>query len=288
MPNLHHAYQNYNVLPPLTLDEKANPFSKFYYVPVELPAPEILAAIEPGKPMDPALALDLADLEKIFRPDSEPFHNGYCIMPDGTGYSALKIDLPNVTAEEFMQFQIYGHMNNIQYKTWLPTMHLQQGAFTIENFGWGPILFHQRQVVEKNGLDASMVNPNVITAETLCRLSMMADGLHIEDPKALDPNFYTFFGGTVYTIDVLTGDRTDLTMINYVRKKGAGLEFRVRVWLGKGIDSDGQVHRLIPEGQTVDIDKVLGIATHNAFEWTRANTIAHDVCQMMNAMAAKV
>jgi hypothetical protein len=287
MTQLHHAYQNYNILPPLNPDEKANPFSKFYYVPVELPAPEILAAIEPGKPMDPAQAIDITEMEKLFTPGYNEVENGYCIMLDGTGYSAVKIDLPNVTVEEFTKFQIYGHMNNVQYKTWFPTMHLQQGAFTIEDFGWGPILFHQRQLLAKNGLDASMVNPDVITPENMNRISMKENGLHIEDPKALDPAFVAFVGGSVYTIQVLTGARDDLTMVTYVRRKGSGLELRVRVWLGKTIDSTGTAHRTIPEGQTVDIDKVLGIVTHNAFEWTRANTIAHDVCQMMNAMAPK-
>lgn len=281
--NLHEAYRDFENLPQLRPDEKESPFAKFYYVPVEMPAPEILEGIDADKPMDPEKAIGVDEVDRLFKVGYDEVENGWCVMPDGTGYSAVRVELPDVTAAELMQFQVYGHMNNLQYKTWLPKLHLQQGDFTIENFGWGPLLFHQRQLMAENGMDPSMVNPEAINPQDLARLSMKVCGVTIEDPKALDPDFVAIVGGPIYTIDVLTGDRNDLTMITYMRKKNGGLELRVRVWLGMH-NVGGRAVRRIPEGTSVDPMKVLAIATHNAFEWTRANTIARDVCQLIDAI----
>lgn len=282
MSTLHEAYRDFENLPPLRPDEAESPFAKFYYVPVEMPSQEILDGIDMDHQMDPAKALRIDEVEKLFQKGYDEVENGWCVMPDGTGYSAVKIDMPDVTAQELMPFQIYGHMNNLQYKTWLPKMHLQQGDFTIENFGWGPLLFHQRQLMAENGIDPSMVNPADMTPQKLAQLSMRACGVEIEDPKAVDPDFIALVGGPVYTIDVLTGDRNDLTMLTNIREKNGGLELRVRVWLGMH-NIGGKAVRKIPEGESVDPMKVLAIATHNAFEWTRANTIARAVCRQMDA-----
>lgn len=281
---LHPAYRDFTNLPPLAPDEKMSPFAKYYTVPVEQPAPEILAGIDYDHQMDPAKALPIDQMEKLFTPGYTEVENGYCVMPDGTGYSAAKIEMPNVSPEEFMKFNIYGHVNSIQYKTWLPKMHIEQGAFTIEDFGWGPLLFHQRQMLNHDGKVADMTNPKEMTPDKLSAVSMKGNGIDIADPKALDPNFFTFVGGSVYMIDVLTGDRNDITMVNYLRKKGDGLELRVRVWFGLAIHGK-EVTRMIPEDAKVPADKVCAIVTHNAFEWTRANTIAHDVCEDMKKMA---
>jgi hypothetical protein len=280
MVTLHEAYRDFENLPPLAPDEKASPYAKFYYVPVELPAPEILEAIDVDTQMDPAKALPITEMARLFAPGYHDVENGWCVMPDGTGYSAVKIELPDVTAGELMMFNAYGHLNNLQYKTWLPKLHLQQGAFTIENFGWGPLLFHQREMMKASGMEVDLSDPSKMDPETLSRMTFKMNGIDIDDPTALDPDYVALIGGSIYTIDVLTGERNDITMVTYIRTKGEGVELRVRVWDGLHI-INGEPVRKIGEGESFPADKVCAIATHNAFEWTRANTIARDVCSMM-------
>lgn len=282
MIKLHEAYRDFDNLPPLAPDEKMNPFSKFYFIPVEMPAPDVLQGIDMDHQMDPAKALALTDIKSLFSPGYQDVENGYCVMPDGTGFSTVKIDMPNVSPQEFIMFQGYGHMNNLQYKTWLPKLHLQQGAFTIENFGWGPLLFLQRQTMGKNMPGMEHNDMSKITPELMSKISMKANFIDIEDPKAFDPDFFAFIGGSIYTIDVLTGKRNDIVMIAYVRTKGNGLEMRYKVWFGVALE-DGKLIRKIPEGASVPADKVCAVATHNAFEFTRMNTIAHDVCELIKA-----
>lgn len=262
MVNLHEAYQSFTNLPELSDYEKRNPFSKFYYVPVELPSEEILKAIEVGTHMNPSKALAITDMARLVEPGYHEVENGYCIMPDGTGYSAVKINLPNVSMPEFTYFMEYGHENNIQYKTWLPKLHLQQGQFTIENLGWGPLLFHQKLAV--------MINEKT---------------LGLTEPQTIDSDFISLTGGSMYTIDALSGKRSDITMMNYIRHSGKGIELRVRVWYGLHL-IHGKSVRKIAEGEIFPIDRVCATATHNAFEWTRANTIAHDVFVMKGSMEA--
>lgn len=287
MIRLHEAYQDFENLPPLGPIEKMSPFAKFYYTPVELPAPEVLEAIDMDRQMDPAKALAITDMRSLFAPGYQEVENGWCRMPDGTGFSTVKIDMPNVTPEEYLMFQIYTHIDTINYKTWMPKLHLEQGAFTIENFGWGPLLFLQMGALmgtEKRSSPADMLS---LTLEDLGRAAIRMNALNIDDPKALDPDYVAFVGGSVYTIDIYTGQRNDMTVVAYIRRKGQGLELRYKVWFGLAL-VDGRPVRKIPEGAAVPLDKICAIASHNAFEYTRLNTIARDVCAMIRPMMEKM
>lgn len=117
--NLHEAYRDFENLPQLRPDEKESPFAKFYYVPVEMPAPEILEGIDADKPMDPEKAIGVDEVDRLFKVGYDEVENGWCVMPDGTGYSAVRVELPDVTAAELMQFQVYskcGHESRLLHE----------------------------------------------------------------------------------------------------------------------------------------------------------------------------
>lgn len=253
---LHEAYRDFTKLPPLTDAEKKSPYAPLYDVPVELPEPKIVEAIQVGKQMDPSKALAITDMKKLFAPGYLECENGYCTMPDGIGYSCINVKMPAITPPVFTNFFRYTHSGDLEYKTWMPKMHIQMGAFTIEDVGWGPFVAHLQKGIKHS-----------------------PETLGIDNPKAFDPAFIQFFGGSSYAIDLLTGERTDFTMVNYIRQYENGIEFRIRVWYGLWM-KDGEAVRMIPEGEVFPVDKVLAMATHNAFEWHRVNTIARQVFEI--------
>jgi hypothetical protein len=79
--------------PPLTPEEEARPFSKYYYEPLKQPDPAHYAAME--TPMDPALAYGPEEINRLLdveglRPGVEV---GWCNLPNGAGAIANTIYL---------------------------------------------------------------------------------------------------------------------------------------------------------------------------------------------------
>ena len=85
---------------PLTAEERALPYSKFYDLPIP-PIPEEKLAVLAGGPIDPALALKIKDRNDLFLPGDLPCEMGYCVMPNGTGFLANRTYMPGVTPEMF-------------------------------------------------------------------------------------------------------------------------------------------------------------------------------------------
>lgn len=113
-------------IPELTDDEKASPYSHFYYEPILPPAPEVLAAIQPDRRMDVSLALAPGDMRALFMPGSVKITNGYCLLQDGTGFSMIHTRAPEVTLEMerwwagWFMSPGYDYLN---YKIWMPSLH---------------------------------------------------------------------------------------------------------------------------------------------------------------------
>ena len=80
----------------LTPEEKARPFSKYFYKPLTPAAPERVAAMD--RPIDPSLALLAENRSDLLNPGDLPCEAGWCVLPDGTGFIANRLPMPGVTA----------------------------------------------------------------------------------------------------------------------------------------------------------------------------------------------
>lgn len=281
---IHNAYKDFSELPPLNLDERHNPFAKYYEVPVVPPADAILEAIAPNAPMDPSKAMPITEIARLFDPADTAAKNGWCILPDGTGYATVTIDMPDMTPKEYSLFVIFGHMNTLNYKVWLPKMHLQQGDFTIKDLGWGPLIMHPHWTVSENkgrSVGSWYVSPDAIT-----RAAMKAAGIDIEHPREMDPEFIAFSGGSMITVDVMDGELIHFVKLYYVRHVGEGLQIRVCSWMGMTLEEDGTLRRVVGDNEHLFADRLCGIATGCAFEWTRANAIGREVCRDLRRQIA--
>ncbi len=251
----------YAKIPSTTLTEEerqSTPYSRFFDLPLNLPPEETIRALLPGNEIDPSDAILPEECNKLFAPGYLACENGYCVLPQGFGFSAVKIDMPEVRPE-MLGFWFPWILDTVQYKAWLPDMHLESSVVmkdgnsvhvATENLGWGPKL---------PLLGAGFqLTPEIVG---------------VPNPTECDPDFINFMGGASPIIEAGASLDSEpegwLTMVNYVRRKGDGLEWRVRTWMGVDYEN-GEYIIDPPDSNAVPlIDRVRMMACHNAWEWNR-------------------
>jgi hypothetical protein len=86
------------------------------------PDGELLAAIERG-PIDPATALPLTDAARLLDPAPLEVETGWCWLPDGTGYVAVRTLMPAVTGEMVDWWFDWHPRDADRYRIWHPQAH---------------------------------------------------------------------------------------------------------------------------------------------------------------------
>lgn len=85
-------------------------------------APEVLDAIAAG-PMDPALAADRTDLDRLLDPEPLPAETGWCTLDDGCGYVAVRTEMPGLDAEMVDWWFDWHPHEALRYRVWCPLNH---------------------------------------------------------------------------------------------------------------------------------------------------------------------
>ena len=244
---------------PLNAVELKNPFAPLYDLPIHDPAPEILEHLLPGKPMNSANALPVTEFEKLFIPGALKQYNGYCLAPDGTGFSAVTVKM-NLTPEmeRFWECSHWISQDDVHYKVWFPGMHFSHKMPVTEDLGWG--VGHVNFAVP---LDLSQ--------------------LLSRPPEELDPNFLGFSGCAAFFYPLDNPD--DIwysTIANCVRATFDGLvEVTTLCWSGVHY-IDGKAIRKIPLDMKADLERTRLFACHNAWENTRKGEVFPRVYKMMH------
>ncbi len=246
---------------PLTEEEKKSPYAVIYDLPIHDPDPEILEHFHPGEPMDPAKAFPVTEFERLFTPGAIEQDNGYCLLPDGTGFSAVHVKMPDATPEmEAIWCDGWLTESDVNYKVWLPGFHVSHQMPVIENLGWGT------GIVDF----ACPLDPSKLLSAP---------------PEVLDPEFIDFSGCSGYfTLLDDPSDRLCQTIANCVRKcPDGGIEVQTIVWSGMHY-IDGKPIRMIPEGETADIERVRLFGCHNAWENTRKGEILPIIAEIKKTL----
>jgi hypothetical protein len=248
----------------LSPEERLKPYSKYFYLPPAAPAPEKLAALE--RPLDPALALPVEQLNDLLNPGYLPAEAGWCILPSGAAYVSNITAMPGVTVEMINWWFAWHGLEGLRYKIWFPPAHLAisvsdtdrarildpavplTGKFqglthhVVENVGGGPenITIHFLTPADA-GFDMTRFHaPFIGTVVAANGLSAPVDGSH---PPA--PAF----------------------MCHAVREIPGGVELRTRFWMGYHM-IERQPRLLLPPGIRIPDFVPHGLAVHNVHEYT--------------------
>ncbi len=241
---------------PLTEEEIAStPYAKFYDYPITYPTEEQLRALLPGNQIPVEQSLTPPEFAKLFDPAEKLCENGYCVRPEGYGFSAIDVIYPHVTWEMFQWFSRWNTMNPVHYMIWLPRFHsISAKEEAVEDMGWGFINFDKE------------AGPRIFP-----------QSYGITNPKEKDPDFLMLIGSD-QTLTPVDGSEPPIkmNMVNYFRRCGDGMENRIRVWMDAWY-VDGEVEYAKGESATPIEERTRWVACHNAWEWTRAAYLLPDL-----------
>jgi hypothetical protein len=91
--------------------------------PMTPPAPDALEAIARG-PIATEEALTLADADRLLDPAPLPAETGWCWLPDGSGYVAVRTAMPAATGEMVDWWFDWHARDPLRYRVWHPAAHV--------------------------------------------------------------------------------------------------------------------------------------------------------------------
>ncbi|MBS1894587.1 MAG: hypothetical protein JST59_25070, partial [Actinobacteria bacterium] len=188
------------------------------------PAPadaEALAAIARG-PADPAKALAPTALDRLLDPEPLPLESGWCTLPDGIRFVAVRTPMPGVHAEMVDWWFDWHPRDPLRYRVWHPRAHrgntLEPPPVPGAKPFWGAV----HHPVEDIG-----------TGTVHARIAFLAPSeLGFSTDALDDPVVGTIVGGMV-------GDDRRRTshslMVHVFLRDDDGLVLRSHFWLGASI-----------------------------------------------------
>lgn len=252
---------------PLTPQEEARPFAKYYYEDIPLPDPEHFALM--ANPCDPALAITPEQMNDLLNPGHLALEIGWCNLPNGAGFIANRMVYPDITAEMIDWWFAWHALEDLRYRIWYPPQHaglmlspecrkrLLDPSIPMREKNWG-VTHHVTENCD-NGMD------NI----DITFLSPQDFGFDMTRWK--QPFVATFAGGWGWACPV---NKTDASitapalMCHIFRDTPEGLEHRTRFWMGYRM-SGGKPELSLPPGVVVPVEGVRGLARHNVKEFTR-------------------
>lgn len=241
---------------PLSREEKALSYAKYYYKELEPIPKEKLDIIKAG-PMDNSKALSVYDRNKMFDTGYFDVETGYCVMEDGTGFLANKTEMPGVTAEMFAWWFAWHALEDVRYKIWVPKDHRYARNMQPEK-----ILNFDTPILERNW---------GTTHEIVEDIGFGDDRLTIKFKRPEEMGLDASKIGTKYCSAIQTGngtgDNLNTVLMHMVRDIPGGIELRSRFWIGYHI-VDQKPKKLLPDGVEVPLIAPQKLFEHNCLEFT--------------------
>ena len=249
---------DFSRIPELTPEELQDPYSKFYYYPVNTPPKYMMDAVAPGNLMPQEYAMLPSDLHKLFEPGYLPYENGYTILENGVGCCAINTRLPGITPEMEKWWNSWFRSVDLYYKIWLPGMHFGHQNVITEELGWGTVqvLFPYSFVDVTEGLE--------------------------NDPKEMDPNFVSIMAGSMYFDE--DGERFYCSLCHQYRLTDDGMEIRTRSWYGLTLEKGTEFTCRPDPDRERALKRIRILAAHHAWEFSRKAEIMREIYEFSRTL----
>lgn len=247
----------------LTAAEKSKPYAKYFYQPMA-PAPKATMDVLAKGPIDPSLALPIHERADILKPGNLPTEIGYCMMADGSGFVAMKTEMPGVTSE-MINWWFYWHgLESLRYKIWDPDDHY---AVHVPQKDLARRLDMGLTTRQRNWGTTDVVDEDIGTGPVVLYISFMSPedyGYDMDQFRA--PNVLTAVSANLGLME----PRTPLATFSHVaREIPGGLELRSRFWLGWHIND----RKPVRVDDSVPFELVKGLAHHCPKEYANLAAI---------------
>jgi len=258
----------------LSAAEKARKYAKYYYQASAPAAAEHATLLADLKPLDPSKADRIQDANNMLSPGYSKGENGYCVMPDGSGYVALLHKMPGVTAQMFNWWFAWHGLEDLRYKIWFPeyhiSAHVDEGdrAKILDPDRPLPLKFQgmTHHVVEDigggvpNAVDISFLTPEDFGFDMGRYHSSNAEALAAANVRAKPQDAPVDDPGL------------PLAFVHLVRNVPGGIEVRNRFWIGYQIVNKKPVLAL-PDGVSIPEEACQGLFQHDVQEFANLAAI---------------
>ena len=209
----------------LTAEEKAQPYSKYYYKDMAKIPQEDLDLVNAG-PIDPSKALPISQAARLLDDGYLETETGFCRMPDGSGFAATKVFMPGVTTEMIDWWFNWHPLEGLRYAIWCPVAHDGISAKTPEAH-----------------LDSS---GTPLHTRNIGKIHYPIEGFDLKGAQKIEIAFYSpsIFGITdeqandssLSTFEIATCSNLKPRMpinifFHAIREVEGGIEYRSRYWL---------------------------------------------------------
>ncbi len=221
----------------LTEEEQALPYAK-YYDKEMAPIPQELLDIVNAGAIDPKMALPRECRDMLLRQGYLKAETGYCVMPDGSGFAATKVFMPNVTPEMLDWWFNWHPLVGLRYAIWCPVAHTGISAKTPDaHKDSSGVPLHTRNYGKVHypveGFDLK-------GAERIEIAFHSPEALHLDMRQFHAPNISALYAATVSKkIGPLTIPIN--VFMHCVREVEGGVEYRSRYWVGCRVNKDGDI-----------------------------------------------
>lgn len=252
----------------LTAEEQAKPYAKYFYQkPVDPPAERL----EPmKKPMDPAKALPIENINDLLDPGYHEVESGWCILDNGMAYIANHTPMPGVTVDMVNWWFAWHGLEDLRYKMWWPAGHY---GVSVSDRDREKILDPNTAMTDRfQGITHYVIeNVGGPCAEKIAISFMTPEDLGFDMDRFKPPAVGTVVGanGVSLMLDPPPGmptQKSPAVMVHFIREIDGGVEFRTRFWMGYHI-VDKIPYKLLPKGIRLPEMAASGLATHNVYEY---------------------
>lgn len=190
--------------------------------------PAVLAALESG-PIDAAAALPLSQIDRLTDPAPLPAETGWCMLPDGVGYVAVRTEMPMVSGEMIDWWFEWHPREELRYRIWFPPAH------------------SSNRFVQRTGAEGGAKALWGMTHFPVEDIGLGTQHLRIEFRRPTELGFTTDGPGRPEVATIVCGIAGDPrmrarhTVMAHVflrRPEGEGLVLRSRFWIGAAIRPD--------------------------------------------------
>ena len=219
----------------LTASERDDPLAAYFDRTPASVAADVQSALRNG-PLSPAQVLPRSAIAELDRPGYLAAETGYCTLPDGRGYVAVRTEMPGVTTEMIDWWFSWVNRADLRYKIWFPGLHYR-------NHLTGPSEAETARLAaypasERKAYWLSTAHPFEDVG-----FGPEAIALRFVPPRDYGLGNSDFVSGKATAICTFVGAEsmrlTHSHMCHYVRPWRGGVELRSRFWLGEDIRLPG-------------------------------------------------
>ncbi len=260
--------------PPLTPEQRARPFAKFFRDPV-LPDPKKLALMD--EPCDASRAIFPEQISDLLNPGYLDVEVGWCNLPNGAGFIASQNQYPGVTAEMIDWWFVWHTLEDLRYKIWYPPAHC---GITISPETRERFLDPNIPMSQKNwGQTHHVVEDCECGPDNIDITFLSPADMGFDMSRWKQPYVSTFAGGFGWAVSVDKKEDSitaPALMCHIFRDIPGGIEHRTRFWMGYRM-SNGKPELTLPPGIAVPQAAVQGLARHNVKEFANLGKMLPEV-----------